>query len=203
MWSMRHRTIVVNTWRARINNCLKDTCLYCTTEIVESKFHWFGSALKHKEFGIGLLILSIIYKLDLVEMGLGRACPWNNVYLVLNLKVGLNIVAQFGISFKALPFALFDLGWEEWFNVQLKVMVSTPCWVLYVGPSLGLWQIGLEGGFAWILVWLLIWKGSYYLNLIGYGVFDMPLAIKVVRKLFGLSKGLDLWLLGEWNVVVS
>jgi hypothetical protein len=56
-----------------------------------------------------LLILSIIYKLDLVEMGLGRACPWNNVYLVLNLKVGLNIVAQFGISFKALPFALFGL----------------------------------------------------------------------------------------------
>jgi hypothetical protein len=42
-------------------------------------------------------------------MGLGRACPWNQVYLVLNLKVGLNIVAQFGISFKALPFGLFGL----------------------------------------------------------------------------------------------
>jgi hypothetical protein len=51
----------------------------------------FGNALKHKEFGTRLLILLIDYKLYLVEMGLGRACLWNNVYLVLNLKVGLNI----------------------------------------------------------------------------------------------------------------
>jgi hypothetical protein len=69
----------------------------------------FGNALKHKEFGIRLSILSIDYKLDLVEIGLGRACLWNNVYLVLNLKVGLNILAQFGISYKALHFGLFGL----------------------------------------------------------------------------------------------
>jgi len=36
-------------------------------------------------------------------MGLGRACPWNDVYLVLNLKAGFNISARFNISFKALP----------------------------------------------------------------------------------------------------
>jgi hypothetical protein len=38
MW---HRAIVVNTWRARINNCLEDTYPCCTVEIVESKFHRF------------------------------------------------------------------------------------------------------------------------------------------------------------------
>lgn len=102
----------------------------------------FGSAFKHKEFGTELSILSIYYKLDLVEMGLGRACPWNNVYLVLNLKVRLNTLAQFGISFKGLPLGLFGLrGMISCLTISngLNTMLS---------PFCGARWIGLEGGFA-------------------------------------------------------
>jgi hypothetical protein len=38
MW---HGAIIVNTWRARINNSLEDKCLCCAVEIAKSKFHRF------------------------------------------------------------------------------------------------------------------------------------------------------------------
>jgi hypothetical protein len=68
MW---HRAIVANTWRARINNSLEDTCPCCTVEIVESKFHRFWECPQAQR--IWHWVVNIVNRLQVKP---SRDVPW-------------------------------------------------------------------------------------------------------------------------------
>ncbi len=101
--------MVVNAWRAKINQNLEVSCPFSEEEMKKSKLDCFENVTKCKELGIRLLTSSTGFNLGQVEMGLGRILLSTNACLETSLMVAWSI------------FVLFDIYWKDFFNGQSKL----------------------------------------------------------------------------------